>query len=227
MCECEAVVNARPLTYISDDPNDLTALTPAMFLRAQEEVGTHDIDEIDRNSLIRSARNQQRLREHLRRRFRLEYLGQLKVFVKKTANLPIKLGEIVLVENDNLKRVEWPMGRVIELIPAPDGYTRLVRIKTVRGELLRAMQRLFPLECTSKTPPTDNACIVEEDSGISGPINPQQEVLPGRRYRAHQGDAESDDSAGVYKSRVPVQNVRFTRSGREIKIPTRYIDQYS
>ena len=30
--DCEAVVNSRPMTYISSDCNDLAPLTPNMFL---------------------------------------------------------------------------------------------------------------------------------------------------------------------------------------------------
>ncbi|GFW95024.1 integrase catalytic domain-containing protein [Trichonephila clavipes] len=39
LCECEHVINSRPLTYISEDVNDLSPLTPAMFL---QEIETSD-----------------------------------------------------------------------------------------------------------------------------------------------------------------------------------------
>lgn len=32
LCSCESVINSRPLTYISEYSNDMTILTPAMFL---------------------------------------------------------------------------------------------------------------------------------------------------------------------------------------------------
>ena len=36
MCLVEQSLNARPLTAVSDDPEDLTALTPNHFLRGRE-----------------------------------------------------------------------------------------------------------------------------------------------------------------------------------------------
>ncbi|GFV48660.1 integrase catalytic domain-containing protein [Trichonephila clavipes] len=44
LCECEHVINSRPLTYISEDVNDLSPLTPAMFL---QEIETSDVTDID------------------------------------------------------------------------------------------------------------------------------------------------------------------------------------
>ena len=42
LCECEAIVNSRPLTYISSDCDDLTHLTPSMFLQEVREIGTRN-----------------------------------------------------------------------------------------------------------------------------------------------------------------------------------------
>ena len=36
MCLVEQTLNARPLTAVKDDPEDLTALTPNLFLLGQE-----------------------------------------------------------------------------------------------------------------------------------------------------------------------------------------------
>lgn len=44
LCDAEALINARSLTYMSDDPSDLKPLTPAMFLQEIQEVGTPDCD---------------------------------------------------------------------------------------------------------------------------------------------------------------------------------------
>ena len=38
------------------------------------------------------------------------------------------------------------MGVVLETIPGKDGESRVARVKTTRGIMLRPFQRLFPLE---------------------------------------------------------------------------------
>ncbi|XP_072384598.1 uncharacterized protein [Diabrotica undecimpunctata] len=145
LCECEAIINSRPLTYLSEDPQELVALTPAMFLRDQVDCGLPDYDAIDNASLCRKVRRAQTLREELRKRFRLEYLGQLKLVCANKTHRQISLNEIVLVGNDGSKRLDWPMGRVVELFPGKDGSVRLCKIKTAKEYLLRPVQRLYPL----------------------------------------------------------------------------------
>ncbi|GBN49305.1 hypothetical protein AVEN_231360-1 [Araneus ventricosus] len=44
LCDCEATINGRPLTYLSDDPNELRPLTPAHFIQDSKERETIDLD---------------------------------------------------------------------------------------------------------------------------------------------------------------------------------------
>ncbi|XP_035234142.1 uncharacterized protein LOC118205971, partial [Stegodyphus dumicola] len=77
ICDVEAVINCRPLTYVSNDSEDLLPLTPSMFLQDIKVSGTADLDALDRNKLLARQRFCQELREQFRSRFRKEYLGQL------------------------------------------------------------------------------------------------------------------------------------------------------
>lgn len=86
----------------------------------------------------------------LRNRFRSEYLGLLLQRPdSKKAEAQIKLGDIVLIRSDHAKRIDWPLGRVVEIIPGKDNVTRLVRLKTATSSLLRPIQRVYPLEVSS------------------------------------------------------------------------------
>ncbi|GFW65019.1 integrase catalytic domain-containing protein [Trichonephila clavipes] len=51
LCDCESLINSRPLTYVTDDVEDLEPLTQAMFLQDIREVGVPELDQIDENKL--------------------------------------------------------------------------------------------------------------------------------------------------------------------------------
>ena len=51
LTDCEAVVNARPLTYLCENQNDLVGLSPAMFIQDIQKVGVPDLDCIDKVKL--------------------------------------------------------------------------------------------------------------------------------------------------------------------------------
>ncbi|CAG7732119.1 unnamed protein product [Allacma fusca] len=105
LCDCEAVINARPLTYISDDVEDLAPLTASMLLQELREVGIPDMDNIDAHALNKRVIYRQKIREDFRRRFRIEYLGMLKPDKsRKLVGEDVKHGDIVLVGSDNTKR---------------------------------------------------------------------------------------------------------------------------
>lgn len=84
--------------------------------------------------------------DDLRSRFRSEYLGQLVLKNSKKESREIKVGDVVLVGDDNRKRIDWPLARVIRTIPGRDDVIRVCVLKTKNGELTRPIQRLYPLE---------------------------------------------------------------------------------
>ncbi|KAJ8964448.1 hypothetical protein NQ317_005384 [Molorchus minor] len=131
LCECEALMNSRPLTYVSENTNDLVPLTPSMFLHDLKEVGVPDIDNIDGNCLNRHVRYRIHLKEELTRRFRSEYLSQLIIRSKNHFKSEIKVGDVVIIGSDALKRLDWPLGVVTEVFPGKDSAIRV---------------RLYPLE---------------------------------------------------------------------------------
>ncbi|XP_023310053.1 uncharacterized protein LOC108904648 [Anoplophora glabripennis] len=208
LCDCESVINSRPLTCPSSDANELVPLTPVMFLRDQVPGDVPDCDAVDQQSLSRKVLHRQKLLEDLRRKFRNEYLGQLKWWSKRNKESQVKVGEVVFVSNDKDKRANWPLGRVIELLPGNDGRVRLVKVLTERGQFLRPIQRLYPLECAADYSQMENGGSSDFFMG-SEPLS-----------RNESASAES----GVTKSRVPESEVRVTRSGRNVKTPVRYSD---
>ncbi|UYV78489.1 hypothetical protein LAZ67_16001717 [Cordylochernes scorpioides] len=143
----KSLMNSRPLTYMSEDVEDLSPLTPALFLHDLKEIGVPDLDSIERSSLQKRYRFRQRLREDLRKRFRTEYFGFLRQETRRRSKTrPIKVGDLVLIGQDNAKRVNWPLARVVEVYPGRDGPVRVAKLRTSKGVQIRPVQRLYNLE---------------------------------------------------------------------------------
>ncbi|XP_055938027.1 uncharacterized protein LOC129968199 [Argiope bruennichi] len=150
LCDCESIINARPLTYIQDDPNELLPLTPAMFIHGNSNYETPDLDKVDRSSLVKRTKYLQKLREDLRQRFRNEYLALLVHRGTRKSDV-LEVGDVVLIGHDNIRRIDWPLGVILEVYPGKDGVPRVARIRTSHGERIRPFQRLYPLEVSAKT----------------------------------------------------------------------------
>ena len=59
----------------------------------------------------------------------------------------VKVGELVLVADENTSRGHWPVGRVARVIPGADGRVRVVDVVTATGQYRRPVTRLWRLEC--------------------------------------------------------------------------------
>ncbi|GFV74551.1 integrase catalytic domain-containing protein [Trichonephila clavipes] len=160
LCECEKVVNSRPLTYLSEDLQDLTPIPPAILCDRPSSETTY-LDMLDGNHLRKRLRFRVKMMRELRERFRKEYLDQLVQRHRQdpqssnnqngelsTPDPPPTLknscvrywvGDIVLIDDDVKKRLQWPLARVIELIPGKDGLVRTLRVKTQHSILVRSM----------------------------------------------------------------------------------------
>ena len=77
ICLVEQTLNARPLTEISDDPEDLTALTPKHFLLGREKTRTPFISSSERyNELRKLFKTAQAYADTIWKRWIREYLPQ-------------------------------------------------------------------------------------------------------------------------------------------------------
>lgn len=146
LCDVESVINSRPLTYLSSDPQDLVALTPNMFLHDLKETDVPEYKLAQTVDLRKRLQYRQQLRDHLHKRFRSEYLGQLQLFANKKKPHELKINDLVFVGDDNTKRIDWPLGRIVRLIHGADGFVRVVNVRVSSGILTRPVQRVYPLE---------------------------------------------------------------------------------
>ena len=148
MCEVEAIINARPLTKVSDDPRDMNALTPnhLLIMKANQSF-PHGVFNKSEQYSQRRWRQVQYMAELFWKRWVKEYLPILQVRQKwNKEKRNIAEGDIVLVVEQNIPRGEWPLGRVIGVHCGRDGLVRSVRVKTMRSTLTRPINKLCFLE---------------------------------------------------------------------------------
>jgi hypothetical protein len=100
LTQIEACLNSRPLTPISNDPNDLIALSPSHFLIGDLLTAPveHDVTPLPINRLSRWQYVEQ-LRQHFWKRWSVDYLTQLQPRRKWNQRLPnIEVGELAVIK---------------------------------------------------------------------------------------------------------------------------------
>ena len=148
LTEVEGIINSRPLTHVSEDPKDIEALTPNHILLGKHRNWTslRDIDEKDVTSR-RKYRQVQAFAKIFWDRWVKEYLPSLTRRAKWRCKKPnFKVGELVILQDDNYKRGKWPLARIINVMPGKDNVVRVVQVRTKDGEYVRPISKLYKLE---------------------------------------------------------------------------------
>ena len=147
LVEIEACLNSRPLSALSSDSDDLHALTPFHFLTGSSSALLPDSNQLDvpENRLDR-FQLLQRIRNQFWKRWSSEYLLHLQQREKwRDPTENFCAGRLVLVKDDRYPPSKWPLGRIIEVHPGPDGLVRVATVKTATTVLRRHIARLCPL----------------------------------------------------------------------------------
>lgn len=142
--QVEACLNSRPMTPMSDDPDDLEPLTPAHFLIGSSLQALPDIEVEDfpSNRLNRFQLIQQKL-QLFWSRWRREYLNLLQARTKRwKPAIVVEKGRLVVIKDDNVPPIRWKMGRIVAVHPGDDNVVRVVTLKTATGELKRPVEKI-------------------------------------------------------------------------------------
>ncbi|XP_050397872.1 uncharacterized protein LOC130014246 [Patella vulgata] len=157
LVDIEGVLNSRPLTYLSDDciepltPSHLVLgrriLSEPLFTPNPKVVGNTSSEFCKRKKYLQTVIN------HYWSRWRNDYVTQLREHHRsrvKTGPI-IREGDIVLVFDDKVSRLNWEMGRVDRILPGRDNNVRsaVVRVQNKQGKIIfmnRPIQKLYPIE---------------------------------------------------------------------------------
>ena len=149
--EIEATVNSRPLTFVGDDIQDRTPLTPAHFLIGRSSLFIPEqLNKEETETTSEDLRRRLVVKNHLLNRFwstwSKEYIRHLPQCTGGGVAPSVCQGDLVLIREDNCSRLKWPLGIVEELFPGKDGVVRAVKVRTKAGSYSRPIQRLYNLE---------------------------------------------------------------------------------
>ncbi|XP_064469845.1 uncharacterized protein LOC135384579 [Ornithodoros turicata] len=154
--EAEAAVNSRPLTFLPSTPDEPIALTPAHLLigRTLTALLSGPVTTGPPSSAVSLRerwRHLQRLADHFWRRWKREYLLELRSAHTASCEgspVGIQREDIALLHEERVPRHLWKVVRVTELYKGRDGKVRSCAVKLPSGHVTRRpVQLLFPLEC--------------------------------------------------------------------------------
>ena len=210
LIEVEACINSRPLTYVDENPDLSNPLTPSHFLIGRVAgFQPHDSDEYV-NSCHKDLNEREIVRKRQLDRFWKmwsdDYLKNLPPTVKGfKSNCNLKKGSIVLMREDNVPRMCWPLGLITELFPGRDGIVRCVNVQTAKGVFCRPVQKLHDLEIYYDVNNVkENSQIPEETSREISSVLSGEDV-----------EANNDETENLAQVNLP--QVKMTKSGRVVK----------
>ncbi|KAM8702202.1 hypothetical protein ACLKA7_001894 [Drosophila subpalustris] len=152
--------------------------TTAHFLIGETLTAPPDVN-ADRNekSLLKRWELVSRLKQGFWKQWSEEYLQELQARHKwKTVNANIKEDMLVLIKEDNIPVMSWPMGRIVKTYPGQDNHVRVVDVKTASGIFKRPITRLAPLfpEEMAKKRPINEA---EDTDTTDAPIAQRKRLM--------------------------------------------------
>ncbi|XP_015905556.1 uncharacterized protein [Parasteatoda tepidariorum] len=144
----EAALNSRPLIYEDGEDNSSTALTPSHFLTGRKLTAIPSSP--NNNTKQRKIyKKQQDLLDYFWKKWSNEYLLQLRSFhqVRNQDNIiNIRIGDIVLLQEDVRPRHIWKKARVVNLHEGRDGKIRSCELIVNGLNITRPVALVIPLE---------------------------------------------------------------------------------
>ena len=147
--EVAGLLNSRPLTLASNDPDDFRPLTPKDFLNLPptSDLPAGDVSRALPRDHVRYVKKMALIFWDLWTKIYLPTLVPRRKWTQEERNFAV--GDVVMLSEANLPPSQWRTGRVTTVFPGSDGFVRVARVKTESGNFLRPIHRLVLLEPVS------------------------------------------------------------------------------
>nr|CAD2192883.1 unnamed protein product [Meloidogyne enterolobii] len=232
LSEIKTIMNKRPLTYVYENFDDAyTVLRPIDLIlpsRNEENIEIEISDEKEfleketqRETLIKEWQNSNQMLNHFWQKWEKEYLNKLKERADKhnqklyKKNYLPEIGEIVLIQNKQLPRQAWNLGKIVELIKSKDGLIRIAKVR-VKGKIItRAIALLYPMELkaemTSKIIENEKAKIENNELKNENQKTHKMELRAKKKINYKEIESESEEE------KQNIEQVRIAMFRQEMK----------
>ncbi|XP_068235740.1 uncharacterized protein [Palaemon carinicauda] len=140
--------------------------------------------------------------------WRKDYIANLPPVVKGfNQKCRLNVGSTVLVKEDHMPRLQWPIGVIVNVYPGRDGLIRSVDVKTRKGIVNRSIQRLHDLEINAHLNPGLNNLSVEVPEHVNDNSEMNIDVIDDKT-------AEQNPNGNTV-----VDGNMYSKKGRQIKRP--------
>ena len=153
LCKVKQIINNRPITYYYSD-NEESCLTPNHLLYGWTLKYNNLLSDSTTGELI-TPKKLDNLLSHFWERWRKEYLVNLreshktaKAATTKGEHPTVQIGDVVVIEEGNMLRSSWKLGKIEELVKGDDDQVRETHMKVAKINALiqRPVSRLYNIE---------------------------------------------------------------------------------
>ena len=177
--ETEAVINDRPLTYVSGDKDVIEPITPSRMIlghnltslptKIDEDILNDPSYQSENRFVKMYSRNLSVKLDAIWSRWKREYLSSLREYHRHysgRSNREINVGEVVQIHEDMIPRMKWKLGIIVDVYKGPDGVVRSAQLRTKNGLTNRPVSKLYPLEIMAND-------VELEDNNVTSQSAPQ------------------------------------------------------
>ena len=227
--EISAAINNRPLVWLIKEN---IALTPNQLLKGGfSEFEMRGLRPDESDEIVGEGTTPLKRREMARRDLILRwwkdfytfYLLDLKRFYLPGPDTVADLQEkqLVLLSDDNAKRVDWKIAQIIEVRKGKDGQKRTCKIATLdykkkRTEFWVPWQRLYPLEVSPRGMKDKFKCVTPKEI-TAVVMEPEHGHVPGGVLNSREGLTQTGDLAS--RSREGTLTARTARAQKATATP--------
>lgn len=145
--QIQGILNSRPMIAQSADPDDYRVITPGHLLigRPINAIPEPSYETL-KPGLLTRWQHIQKMRKDFWNRWSVDYLAELQQRQKwNKQHSTVKIGDLVLLREENIPPLQWRIGRVVAVHPDKDNVTRVVTVKTTSGEYRRSTAKIAVL----------------------------------------------------------------------------------